>query len=205
MKKAIMFLLAAVMFAAAFAACSGGEVPGPEKQSAADTDTSEKSTESAADPGVSEESSKSAANTGRIADIKQAKEFTDLTHGLDEEIEFRLPEGHQGNIFEDCGVNCLVVAECFDADVVAYHEYDKEGEVTQKTVGAYTFDFQSFDYMGLKDWHIYVIRMANTESRNQFEHRYYKIVYNVYGEGYPDSQIEKFMQTINLPLENGKK
>ncbi|MBP5231328.1 MAG: hypothetical protein ILO68_06315, partial [Clostridia bacterium] len=88
--------------------------------------------------------------------------------------------------------------DCYDGDVVAYHEYDGEGETVKKTVGSHTYDYQSFDYLGLKNWHIFVIRIAFTESRNQMEHRYYKILFTAYGEGYPESQVEKFMGTLRF-------
>ena len=66
----------------------------------------------------------------------------------------------------------------------------------KKTVCNYTFDYQAFDNYGISNWKVFVIRLASTERPNQMEHRYYKIVYNAYGEKYPESQVEKFMQTI---------
>ena len=137
-------------------------------------------------------------SNGKVADESQAKEFTKPLKWESEGIELSLPADSEGNLFSDCGLNCMVTADCFDADVVSYHEYDKQSEATQKTVGKYTYDFQSFDYLGIKDWHMFVIKIAFTESRNQMEHRYYKIIYTVYGEDYPVSQVEKFMETLHF-------
>lgn len=134
----------------------------------------------------------------KTADIGLAKEFTSPMEWTSDGLKFCLPEDHDATSFTDCGLNCLFTGDCYDADVVAYHEYDNEGETVKKTVGKYTFDFQSFDYLGLSDWHIFVIRIAFTESRNQMEHRYYKLLYTVYGSGYPESQVENFMKTLDF-------
>ena len=127
-----------------------------------------------------------------------AKAFTSLLQLEDEGVDFFLPEVRQQNLFTDCGINCMVTCDCYDADVVAYHEYDKEGETVKKTVGSHTYDYQSFDYLGAPNWHIFVIRIAFTESRNQMEHRYYKILFTAYGADYPESQVEKFMETLRF-------
>ncbi|MBP5270913.1 MAG: hypothetical protein ILO42_08150 [Clostridia bacterium] len=167
------------------------------------------STQTAADPtgtgssgktGKTDKTGESGTSSGnsksKVADPAQANEFTSTLRWDDEFFECRLPENREGNIFTDCGLSCMVTCDRYGTDVVAYHEYDDQGETVKKTVGEYTYDFQSFDNYGIKDWHIFVIRIAFTESHNQMEHEYYKIVYTVYGEGYPESQVEKFMQTI---------
>ncbi len=146
-----------------------------------------------------ENSGNGVQSNGKVADPAQAKDFTSQIKWESEGIELCLPADREGNLFSDCGLKCMVTADCYDGDVVAYHEYDKECESVKKTVGGHTFDYQSFDYLGLKDWHMFVIRIAFTESRNQMEHRYYKIVYTVYGSEYPESQVEKFMATLYFP------
>lgn len=202
MKKLFVILLAAAMLCALLSACDGEAFPLPDAQSGADSKAESAGTagdESSISAG--EESSKSSGVSSKIADPTQAKEFTSKLEWTDEGIEFCLPEDREGNLFTDCGLTCMVTGESYGNDVVAYHEYDKEGEITKKTAGKYTFDYQSFDYLGLPDWHMYVIRLASTDSPNQMAHRYYRIIYTVYGAEYPDSQIEKFMATINLPWE----
>ena len=135
----------------------------------------------------------------KVANPALANAFTRFVSWEDDGIEFSMPDNYDRGFFTDCGLNCIIQGDCYSADVVAYHEYDKECETVKKTVGKYTFDYQSFDYLGLSDWHLFVIRIAFTESRNQMEHRYYKIVYTVYGADYPESQIEKFMATLHFP------
>ena len=126
------------------------------------------------------------------------EEFTALYRNEYESIEFCLPENHEGNLFTDMGANCMVEANCYSNPVVAYYEYDKESPIEKKTVGKYTFDYQKFNYLGISNWRMYVIKIAFTDDPNQMVHRYYRIVYNVYSEDYDDAQVEKFMSTINF-------
>ncbi len=188
MKRIAAIILSAVIILS-LAAC-GAAKPATGQPDTGSSDKTEK-TEKAGGSGTT------AGNTNsKVADPSQAGEFTSTLRWDDEFFECRLPENREGNIFTDCGLSCMVTCDRYGADVVAYHEFDNQGETVKKTVGNYTYDFQSFDNYGIKDWHIFVIRIAFTESRNQMEHSYYKILYNVYGEGYPESQVEKFMQTI---------
>ena len=140
--------------------------------------------------------SSSAGSSGSF-EWGEKEEFTELLEYKDDGVSLKLPANHEGNLFMDMGVNCMVTVDRYNADVVAYHEYDNEAPIQQKTVNGRTYDYQEIiNYWGMPDWCIYVIRIAFTESRNQMEHRYYKILYTVYGEDYPESQVEKFMQTI---------
>ena len=66
----------------------------------------------------------------------------------------------------------------------------------------FTLDFNLRSLSALAvPYDVFSFWKEGAESRNQFEHRFYKLVYTVYGENYPESQVEKFMATINLPLE----
>ena len=183
MKRIISVILALVFVLVLFASCGKGS----------DVQTTDNNSGDTTQGGVNK--------SGKVADPAKAKEFTKQVRWVSEGIEFYAPEDYESNAFVDCGVRCMIMGERYDGNVSIYHEYDKDGEITKKTVGKYTFDYQSFDYLGLKDWHIFVIRIAFTESPNQMEHGYYKIVYNVYGENYPESQIEKFMATLSFPNE----
>ena len=187
--KKIAAIILSVLFILSLAAC-GAAKPAADNTDTGSSGKTEK-TEKAGESGTTAGNSKS-----KIADPGQAGEFTSTLRWSDEQFECRLPENRDGNLFTDCGLTCMVTCDRYDADVVAYHEFDSQGEIVKKTVGNYTYDYQSFDNFGIKDWHIFVIRIAFTESRNQMEHRYYKILYTVYGEGYPESQVDKFMQTI---------
>ncbi len=107
-------------------------------------------------------------------------------------MEYCLPEDHDGSFFVDMGANCLLTVDLYGNDVVAYHTYDKEGPIEKKTVGEYTYDYQSFNYLGLPDWYIYVFRISFSNAQ------YYMFVYNVYSPNYDDAQVEKFMATIRF-------
>ncbi len=195
MKKIISALLLIALCLSLLASCGASS---PVPSGSEDADRTEKTN------GSNEtEETNGTEGPGTIKELDEAKEFTAVITALvdDEGIEFCLPEDHEGNLFTDCGVNCMVTAESFGNDVVAYHEFDNQGTIVKKTVGNYTFDYQAFDNYGISNWKVFVIRFASTERPNQMEHRYYKIVYNAYGEKYPESQVEKFMQTIRLPWE----
>ena len=127
------------------------------------------------------------------------EEFTELLEYKDDGVSLKLPANHDGNLFMDMGVNCMVTVDRYNADVVAYHEYYNEAPNQQKTVNGRTYEYQEIiNYWGMPDWCIYVIRIAFTESRNQMEWSYYRILYTVYKEGYDASQVEKFMETIEF-------
>ena len=218
--KRLTILLALLLIAALVGSCSVSELEKSDPPSgSADGTVSDTSAaeiqesgndsipdtySSAADPSESaaEESGNdghaSSGESGQADEPKEAKEFTSLLKWEDEGVELCLPEDREMNMFSDCGINCLVTVDCYDGDVVAYHDYDDQGGVVKKTVGKHTYDYQSFDYLGLENWHIFVIRIAFTESRNQMEHRYYKILFTAYGAGYPESQVEKFMKTLRF-------
>ena len=194
MKKIISAFLLIALCLSLLASCgASAPVPGGSE------DENKTETEKTADT----DETKKTEGPGTIKELDEAKEFTAVFTAFvdDEGIEFCLPEDHEGNLFTDCGVNCMVTAESFGNDVVAYHEFGNQGTIVKKTVGNYTFDYQAFDNYGISNWKVFVIRLASNERPNQMEHRYYKIVYNAYGEKYPESQVEKFMQTIRLPWE----
>lgn len=134
-------------------------------------------------------------------DSNQNKEtgsiFTDLIK-TEDGVSFCLPASRSGNTFNDNGANCMVTWDRYSYDVAAYHEFDDQGQIEKKTVGKYTYDYQKFNNYGIENWIVYVIRIAFTESTNQMAHSYYKIVYNVYANSYDDSQVEKFMSTIQF-------
>ena len=148
--------------------------------------------------GSSEKESSSAGSAGSF-EWGEKEEFTDPLTYEDDGVSFKLPANHQGNLFTDMGVNCMVEVDRYDADVVAYHEYDNEAPIQTKTVNGRTYEYQEIiNYWGMPDWCIYVIKIAFTESRNQMEWSYYRILYTVYKEGYDASQVEKFMNTIEF-------
>lgn len=126
------------------------------------------------------------------------EEFTSFIDYKDEEISFKLPENHQGFMFTDMGYSCMLQVDCYDYINAAYEEYNNEAPIEKKAVGDYVFDYQKFNYLGLSDWQMYVIRIAFDQSRNQMEHRFYRIVYNVYGADYDDAQVEKFISTLDF-------
>ena len=191
--KKVLSAIIALLIIFCFVSC-GDDSSGGKKNHRTPKDDNDEST------AASESTTESINNPNlKTANLGLANEFTRPVKWESDGIEFCMPENYDSGFFNDCGLNCMIQADCYDANVSAYHEYDKESETIKKTVGKYTFDYQSFDYLGLKDWHIIVIRIAFTESRNQMEHRYYKIVYTVYGENYPESQVEKFMATLHFP------
>lgn len=148
--------------------------------------------------GGSNVESSSAGSSGSF-EWGEKEEFTDPLTYEDDGVSFKLPANHQGNLFTDMGVNCMVTVDRYDADVVAYHEYDNEAPVQTKTVNGRTYEYQEIiNYWGMPDWCIYVIKIAFTESRNQMEWSYYRILYTVYKEGYDASQVEKFMETLEF-------
>lgn len=129
----------------------------------------------------------------------EKEEFTEKLTYEGEGISLKLPANREGNLFVDMGVNCMVEVDRYDADVVAYHQYDDEAPIQTKTVNGRTYEYQEIiNYWGMPDWCIYVIKIAFTESRNQMEWSYYRILYTVYKEGYDASQVEKFMETIEF-------
>ncbi|MCR5457779.1 MAG: hypothetical protein K6F14_06855 [Clostridiales bacterium] len=136
-------------------------------------------------------------DTGTNSDKQGACAFTDLVK-TEEGISFCLPANRDGNLFTDMGANCCVMYDHYSYRTAAYEEYDNDGPIEKKTVGQFTYDYQKFHYLGADNWIIYVIRIAFTESRNQMAHNYYRILYNVYAKDYDDSQVEKFMSTIQF-------
>ena len=148
--------------------------------------------------GNSNVESSSAGSSGSF-EWGEKEEFTEQLTYEGEGISLKLPANHEGNMFVDMGVNCMVEVERYDADVVAYHQYDDEAPIQQKTVNGRTYEYQEIiNYWGMPDWCIYVIKIAFTESRNQMEWSYYRILYTVYKEGYDASQVEKFMETLEF-------
>lgn len=129
----------------------------------------------------------------------EKEEFTDPLTYEDEGLTLKLPANHDGNLFTDMGVNCMVEVDRYDADVVAYHSYDDAAPIQTKTVNGRTYEYQEIiNYLGMPDWCIYVIKIAFTESNNQMEWSYYRILYTVYKEGYDASQVDKFMETLEF-------
>ncbi|MBR5769766.1 MAG: hypothetical protein IKZ81_03015 [Clostridia bacterium] len=148
--------------------------------------------------GSSNVESSSAGSNGNF-EWGEKEEFTELLEYKDDGVSLKLPANHDGNLFKDMGVNCMVTVDRYGADVVAYHEYDDEAPVQLKTVNGRTYEYQEIiNYWGMPDWCIYVIKIAFTESRNQMEWSYYRILYTVYKEGYDSSQVEKFMETLEF-------
>ena len=191
MKKIIIALLASVILLL-LCACSG-TVEEIDTQTAADSKTE---TAQNAESKTETETDSEGIESAEVINVP--KEFTAEIVLEDDGISFKLPDDHDGGYFTDLGATCAVQVDEYDANVVAYHEYDDQAPVEKKTVGDYTFDYQKFDYLGISNWKFYVIRIAFTESRNQMEHRYYRIIYNVYAEKYDDAQVEKFMKTIKF-------
>ena len=141
----------------------------------------------------------SSAGSGGSFEWGEKEEFTEQLTYEGEGISLKLPANREGNLFVDMGVNCMVEVERYDADVVAYHEYDNEAPIQTKTVNGRTYEYQEIiNHYGMPDWCIYVIKIAFTESRNQMEWSYYRILYTVYKEGYDASQVEKFMETLEF-------
>ena len=132
-----------------------------------------------------------AAEETSVAQLGEAKEFTSVVTLQYDWLEFCLPEDHNSTSFTDLGATCLITVDRYTNDVVAYHEYDDEGETVKKTVGSYTFDYQKFHHFNIDDWIMYVIRIVHNGE-------YYRIIYNVYATDYDDAQVEKFMATIRF-------
>ena len=191
MKKIIIALIAAVA-ALILCACSDS-VEEIDTQTVAD---SKAETSLNTESETETESESAGLESAEIINVP--KEFTSEIVLEDDGISFKLPDDHDGGYFTDLGVNCGVQIDEYDANVVAYHEYDDQAPVEKKTVGDYTFDYQKFNYLGIPNWKFYVIRIAFNDSPNQMEHRYYRIIYNVYAEEYDDAQVEKFMKTIRF-------
>ena len=168
MKKVLCVLISVMIIALA---CSCGK-----KEETKDTTTTTTTTTTAAEGAIS---------------------FT-YRYDTEEGMSFCLPSERNGNVFTDNGASCSITYDHYSYNVEAYHEYDNEGPVTKKTVGKYTYDYQKFYYLGADNWIMYVIRIAFTESPNQMAHNYYRIIYNVYAKDYDDSQVEKFMSTIQF-------
>ncbi len=193
MKKIIIALIAAVA-ALILCACSGS-VEEIDAQTVADSE-SETSLNTESETETETESESAGLESAEVINVP--KKFTSEIVLEDDGISFKLPDDHDGGYFTDLGVNCGVQIDEYDANVVAYHEYDDQAPVEKKTVGDYTFDYQKFNYLGIPNWKFYVIRIAFNDSPNQMEHRYYRIIYNVYAEEYDDAQVEEFMKTIRF-------
>lgn len=132
-------------------------------------------------------------------DQSEKQEFTDPVNYEDEGISFKLPADHDGFMFKDMGYNCMLEVERYGYETEAYHMYDDEAPIVQKTVNGRTYEYQKIvDHYGMPDWWIYVIKIAFTDSPNQMEWSYYRILYNYYGHDYDDAQVEKFMSTIEF-------
>lgn len=141
----------------------------------------------------------SSNNNGNSNGNKVAQEYTEPFEFTYDYVSVCLPANHNGNMFTDLGVSCMVTVDRYDYSTVAYHEYDDQGTITKKTIGDYTYDFQHFYNMGIKNWQMYVIRIAFDQSPNQMEHAFYRFIFNVYSEeAFDDAQVEKFMKTISF-------
>lgn len=195
--KKCCFLLAVIILATALVSCGGTQkepVSSVSGNAASGAQQADSQTESQPES-QTESQTEDSREESKQSDPKEAKEFTALVRLEDDFVEFCLPEDHDGGSFVDMGANCSIMFDRYGNDVVAYHEYDKNGTIEKKTVGNHTFDYQKFNYLDLPNWRMYVIRIEHS-------HEYYRFIYNVYAEEYDDAQVEKFMNTIRFFDEN---
>ena len=216
MKKILILCLALVFVMLLNASCGAvntGEEDAPkaadnaETQPAADDSEPADDTETAGlpndpdSPGTGDTDGEDPGDTtgaDTIGEVKIKEEFTELMTFDSDGISFKLPANHDGTYFKDCGAPCVVMFDRYNNHVVAYDEYDSYAPIEKKEAGGYVYDYQKFNYLGIEDWRIYVIKIAFTESRNEMEHCFYRILYNVYAKDYDDAQVEKFMSTIQF-------
>ncbi|MBQ7670102.1 MAG: hypothetical protein IJS45_05215 [Clostridia bacterium] len=193
MKKALICIILVVSM---FAAASCGAVESIESDTETAAGIADTETEQTAEDTAGDEVT---VDTMKEFEERVKEEFTShIDYNAYEECSFNLPENHDGFMFTDMGYTCMLQVDCYDYINAAYNEYNNEAPIEKKTVGDYVFDYQKFDYLGLPNWRMYVIRIAFDQSNNQMEHRFYRFVYNVYGEDYDDAQVEKFMRTIEF-------
>ena len=196
--KKLMILLLVTLMAFGASSCAGNNGTDPSEATPAPTEADSAPAETTQAPAdtqpvlTPEPATDAPSDTPEPTAEAVAKEFTRLVTLEDLRVEFCVPDDFDGGMFTDMGVSCLLTVDCYGNDVVAYHEYDDEGEITKVTIGSYTFDYQKFNHFGIPDWRMYVIRISFGN------YAYYRFVYNVYSEEYDDAQVQRFMETIRF-------
>ena len=122
-------------------------------------------------------------------------EFTKTVFLEDFNIKYKLPENSISEYdFEDMGCNIMIDVGEHETDDFLLHTNDSHADKIETTnINGYSYEHYKYSYDEDSVTYIY---------RTQANGKYYKFDYNVNGmKNYDDSQVEKFMNTVEFITE----
>ena len=108
-------------------------------------------------------------------------------------VKYKIPEASDSmGSFKDLGVSCYIYYYTNQSSVMALYPYDDQVEnINKVTINGVEYD--TYKYVENTIIH-YVYRVKVGEF-------YHLFTYDVYGKKYDDSQVEKFMNTVEFITE----
>lgn len=129
-------------------------------------------------------------NVENKLDESAKEKFTSLISNTSFNIRYKLPENHTSNYeFTDMGVSIKLDIYTFEKETSKLTEYDHfADEIKKKDINGNTYEYYKFNNTPTHLIYIY---------RTKVNKLYYLFIYNVYNSEYDDTQVDKFMNTVD--------
>ncbi len=138
-------------------------------------------------------SSKTTNNVNNQKESKTAEKVTFTVESKHNHVTYKLPEGNDMGFFKDLGHSCNVSYYTNQSSVAALYPYDDKVEKVDKVT------INGFNY----DTYKYVDKLGTTYVyRTKVNNDYHLITYYCANTDYDDSQVEKFMNTVEYTYDS---
>lgn len=132
--------------------------------------------------------------TTKAKDDEQSNEKVSFTvESKHNHVTYKLPEGGESGFFKDLGHSCNISYYTNQTSVAALYPYDDKVDKIDKVT------INDFNY----DTYKYVDNMSTTYVyRTKVNNDYHLITYSCVNTNYDDSQVEKFMDTVEFVYDS---